>query len=327
MPVLEKKDHFDVKKFVLNGRSLSGNFLKDPMNREIIVLERNVKESTPALIGLAGFFGSSVSFLNRSYMGHDFFRVLNSISINGTNSFLIVLPDTMTSYNGNQFINSSAVGNYEDFIVRDVVNFINKKYGRRKMGLFGKSSGGFGSYTLASKHPEVFGGFIDVSGDSGFEYCYLHDFPSAISRLRKTNAEKFIKDFNDKPRPDNSDLGVMNTLAMAAFYSPNKKEKIGFDLPFDTEFSSLRQEVWNRWLLLDPLRNMEERLENLRQEKVILQVGKKDEFSINIGMSGMSKKLKKNGVKHEYKEYEEGHFGIEYLYEDSIPSLISALAK
>jgi pimeloyl-ACP methyl ester carboxylesterase len=325
MPVLERKNRFDIKKFIVKGRSLSDNFLKDPVNREVIVFERNIKDSTPALIGLAGFFGSSTNFLNRSYMGHDFFGVLNSIAVNRTKSFLIVLPDTMTSYYGNQFINSSAVGRYENFIIRDVVNFINREYGRRKIGLFGKSSGGFGSYTLASKHPEIFGGFIDVSGDSGFEYCYLRDFPSAIQRLESKSPEKFIKYFNNKPRPDNVDLGVMNILAMAAFYSPNEKAKLGFDLPFDTSFHTLRQEVWDRWLALDPLRNLDERLENLREEKIILQVGKKDEFSINIGMKGMNRKLEKNRVKHEYKEYDEGHFGIEYLYKDSIPSLISAL--
>lgn len=326
MPSLELKNGFEIKKFVVKGMSLSGNFLNDPVNREITVIERNVRDSTPAIIGLAGFFGSSISFMNRSYMGHDFLRVLKSVVERGTRSFLIVLPDTMTSYYGNQFINSSAVGNYEDFIVRDVVNFITREYGRRGMGLFGKSSGGFGSYTIASKHPETFGGFIDVSGDSGFEYCYLKDFPSAITRLRNSSPEKFLEYFGRKPRPDSLDLATMNTIAMAAFYSPNERKKIGFDLPFDREYGSINDEVWGRWIRLDPLRNMEERLENLREIKVILQVGKRDEFSINIGMKGMDKKMKKNKIRHEFREYDEGHFGIEYLYEDSIPSLIKALS-
>ncbi|MEM0134744.1 MAG: alpha/beta hydrolase [Thermoplasmatales archaeon] len=314
-----------MKKFLIRGNSLKGNFLGDPIEREITVLERNVNDTTPALIGLAGFFGSSASFLNRSYSGEDFFTVLRKISEKRTNSFLIFLPDTMTSYYGNQYLNSTAVGDYEDFIVKDVVGFINHKYGKRKVGLFGKSSGGFGSYNLASKHPKVFGGFVDVSGDSGFEYCYLRDFPVAISKLEGMTIERFLKHFKEKPRPDNSELNTMNTIAMAAFYSPNGKRRVGFDLPFDLKYHKFREEIWREWLKFDPIRNIEDRLESIRDEKVILQVGRKDEFSINVGMKGMSKLLDKNNIKHEYREYDEGHFGIEYLYEDSLPSLIRAL--
>jgi S-formylglutathione hydrolase FrmB len=320
-----KKQQFEIKKFFLNGKSLSGNFLNDPVKREITVIEKNVKDSTPALIGLAGFFGSSVSFLNRSYIGHDFLRVLNVIAEKKSGSFLIVLPDTMTSYFGNQYVNSSAVGNYEDFIVKDVVNFIKEEYGKRKMGIFGKSSGGFGSYTLAAKHPEIFGGFIDVSGDSGFEYCYLKDFPTAISVLGSKTPGQFIEYFRNKPRPDNSEMSVMNTIAMAAFYSPDRSSKIGFQLPFDRKFHTFIDDVWEKWLTFDPLRNVKEFIENLKDEKVILQVGRRDEFSLNIGMKGLSRILDNDKVKHEYREYDEGHFGIEYLYEDSIPSLIKAL--
>ncbi len=327
MPVLETKERFEIKRFVIRGSSLAGNHLGDPINREVLVLERNVKDSTPALIGLAGFFGSSISFVNRSYMGHDFFTVLNKIAEKKSRSFLIVLPDTMTSYYGNQYVNSSAVGNYEDFIVKDVIGFINKQYGKRKLGVFGKSSGGFGSYSLASKHPELFEGFVDVSGDSGFEFCYLKDFPIALSKLERMSPEKFLKYFNEKPRPENSDFEAMNVLAMAAFYSPNHKRKVGFDLPFDVKYHTLRQDVWNKWLLFDPLRNLEQRLDNLREEKIVLQVGKRDEFSINIGMKGMSRKLERYKVKHEYKEFDEGHFGIEYLYEESLPSLMKALGE
>ncbi len=326
MPVTLGRERFEVKKLEIVGKSLKGNTLKDPAKREIIVLERNVKESTPALIGLAGFFGSSNSFLNRSYTGHDFFRALETISEKKSSSFLILLPDTMTSYYGNQFVNSSAVGNYEDFIVNDVVGLIKRKYGNRKIGLFGKSSGGFGSYNLATKHPDVFGGFVDVSGDSGFEYCYVRDFAAVITKLGKMNPQEFLKYFDKKPHPDNLDFGVMNVLAMAAFYSPNNKSKFGFDLPFDLKYHTFRQDVWNRWLLLDPLRNLENRLDSLRQQKVILQVGNRDEFSINIGMKGMSELMNKHKVKHDYKEFDEGHFGLEYLYEESIPSLINALS-
>jgi hypothetical protein len=30
------------------------------------------------------------------------------------------------------------------------------------------------------RHPEVFDGLADHSGDAAFEYCYLPDFPKAL---------------------------------------------------------------------------------------------------------------------------------------------------
>jgi len=89
---------------------------------------------------------------------------------------MIAIPDSMTSLGGNQFINSEAVGNYEDFIIKDVVGWIKHDFGKRKIGIFGKSSCGFGAYNLTVKNPETFSGFVDVSGDSAFEYCYIKRF-------------------------------------------------------------------------------------------------------------------------------------------------------
>ncbi len=325
MDSMESGKYFKVSKFRIHAKSLEKNPLKDQSEREVTVIERNVRDGTPALIGLAGFFGSSRSFLNRYYSGRDFITVLENISRKKADSFLIVLPDTITSFFGNQYLNSTAVGNYEDFIVKDVVDFISREYGKRNIGLFGKSSGGFGAYNLASSHPDVFRGFLDVSGDSGFEYCYIKDFPSAIMKLEEMNPRKFLKYFREKPHPDSSDMGIMNTIAMSAFYSPNPESELGFDLPFDPRRNLLDEATWARWLELDPLRNIENRLEGLRDQVVILQVGKRDEFSINIGMKGMSNILTANKIRHRYREYDEGHFGIEYFYEYSIPLLTEGL--
>lgn len=326
--MIYKDNGFEIKRIRVKSKSLSDNLLHDPIEREIILLEREVNEGTPILIGLAGFYGSSDSFLQTRYTGLDFQRTLNQmIKKTGIKSFIIALPDTMNSYYGNQYINSIAVGNYEDFIVKDVLNALWKRYGKRKVGVFGKSSGGFGSYTLTVRHPEIFDGFVDVSGDSGFEYCYIKDFPSTIAELSRTGLTRFLKEFKKKPHPNVSELTTMNMIAMSAFYSPNDKSALKFDLPFDLRTYKLNDEVWKKWLDLDPLRNINLHLNDLKDKKIILQVGRKDEFSINVGIRGMSRILSKNHISHTYKDYDEGHFGIEYLYEYSLSSLISSLME
>lgn len=63
----------------------------------------------------------------------------------------------------------------------------------------------------------------------------------------------------------------------------------------------------------------------LKKMKIILQTGSRDEFSINIGMRGLSNILHDNGVDHQFMEYDAGHFGIDYFYEESLPELINGL--
>ncbi len=113
---------------------------------------------------------------------------------------------------------------------------------------------------------------------------------------------------------------------MSAFYSPRTDAPGKFDLPFDQKTGLLELSNWERWLAHDPARTVRSNAELLRKKKVILQVGKHDEFSINIGIQSMHDSLAEAGVPHEYHEYDEGHFSIDYLYEYSLPSLISYLS-
>ena len=317
----------EIKTISLKAESLNGNYPDDPVEREITFIENNVNDRTPVLIGLSGFFGSSRTFLNRLYRQRDFLSVIGRVARREEmKSFIIALPDTMTSYFGNQYVDSIAVGSYEQFITRDLMRLITERYGKRRTGLFGKSSGGFGAYNLTIRNPSLFDGFVDVSGDSGFEYCYMNDFPRAITMVAKYGLEGFIEHFRDRPNPAHDELSAMNVIAMAAFYSPDEKSKLRFRLPFDIESFKLDSEVWRRWLELDPLRNIGDSIDKLRGKRIILQVGSRDEFSINIGIRGMSRTLEKNHVEHMFREYDEGHFGIEYLYEDSLPDLVKFLS-
>lgn len=317
----------DIRTIRFKAESLKDNFPQDPDEREVTFIEKDVNDRTPVLIGLSGFFGTSTSFLNRLYGHRDFLSALENIAgRKDVSSFIIVLPDTMTSYFGNQYVDSIAVGSYEQFITRDVKKLIEETYGKRRTGLFGKSSGGFGAYNLTVRNPELFDGFVDVAGDAGFEYCYMKDFPQAVTMISKYGLEGFIAHFSEKPNPTNDEKAAMDVIAMSAFYSPDEASKLKFRLPFDNESFAPDPEVWRTWLKLDPLRNIASNIDILREKKIILQVGSKDEFSINVGMKGMSNILEKNGISHQYKEYDEGHFGIEYLYEDSLPDLLKHLS-
>lgn len=315
-----------ISTMVLKSEALKGNLPGDPVERDVILIEHNPDEKTPVIIGLAGFFGTNVSFMNRSFTAMDFPTVLKRIyEENAVESFIIALPDTMTSYGGNQYLNSTAVGNYEDFICKDLVSALKHRYGDRHMGLFGKSSGGFGSYTLASRHPELFQGFIDVSGDSGFEYCYMKDFPESIKTLQKTSVQELLRKLRQRDVLSMDELNTLNVIAMTAFYSPDVGSPDHIVLPFHIKSGIINDDVWKRWKTLDPLENVKDHVETLKKQRIILQVGTRDEFALDIGIKALSYLMTEHGIQHDLLTYDCGHFSIDYIYRDSLPLLIKAL--
>ncbi len=307
---------YKIKYDKLIANSIKNNALKDPYERNITIIENKINDKTPVMIGLAGFFGTSYSFLNRSYTSLDFLSMLDIIS--KKYGFIIILPDTMTSFHGNQYTNSKTVGNYENFISIDLINYIKNLYDNRDIYLFGKSSGGFGSFTLATNHPDLFSGFIDISGDSYFEYSYLPDFPVTYKTLKNKDLKDFISEFNNKYLHTNDELTAFNIIAMSAFYSRHEN----IDLPFNTYDGTINNEIWNQWLSIDPVNVIKNKLNNIKNKKIILQTGFKDEFKIDIGMNILNNYLTENNVNHFFKEYDSGHFNTNHFYLDSFPEIL-----
>jgi len=307
---------YEIKHDKLIGNSIKNNALKDPYERDITIIENRINDKTPVMIGLAGFFGTSYSFLNRSYTSLDFLSMLDIIS--KKYGFIIVLPDTMTSLHGNQYTNSKTVGNYENFISIDLINYIKSLYDNRDIYLFGKSSGGFGSFTLTINHPDLFSGFIDISGDSYFEYSYLPDFPVTYKTLKNKDLKDFISEFNNKYLHNNDELTAFNIIAMSAFYSRHEN----IDLPFNTYDGTINNEIWNQWLSIDPVNVIKNKLNNIKNKKIILQTGFKDEFKIDIGMNILNNYLVKNNINHFFKEYDSGHFNTNHFYLDSFSEIL-----
>ena len=308
---------YTIKEENLAIDALKNNPPGDPYVRNIITVENMVNDRTPVFIGLPGFFGSGNSFLNKNYTSIDFMDVLTKLQ--NDFSFIIVLPDTMTRFGGNQFVDSSAVGNYETYITRDLMQYIKSKYGRRDVFLFGKSSGGFGSISLTLDHPELYAGFIDVSGDSYFPYCYMPDFSTAYMEIRESGIDSFIDLYRKDYTHTQNQITAYNVIAMAAFYSP---DKTSIKLPFSSETGELIPEVWERWLKFDPVNRLAGEINRLKGKKIILQTGNHDEFRINIGMNIIHDKLKKSNMEHIYREYPAGHFNTNYFYLDSFPEIL-----
>ena len=80
---------------------------------------------------------------------------------------IVVLPDSKTIYNGSMYSSSITTGDFENFIARDVVAYIDAHYRtipeRTSRGLVGHSMGGYGASRIGMKHSDVFASLYVMS--------------------------------------------------------------------------------------------------------------------------------------------------------------------
>ena len=79
----------------------------------------------------------------------------------------MVLPDSKTVYNGSMYSSSVTTGDFENYVARDVVAYIDAHYRtipkRTSRGLVGHSMGGYGASRIGMKHSDVFGSLYIMS--------------------------------------------------------------------------------------------------------------------------------------------------------------------
>jgi hypothetical protein len=318
---------FRIREFKV--KSAATKNLEGKSEQRVYAMEPASPKGKPILIFLAGMTGSGKSML----FNDDFFtenmqqrieRLYASGRINGS---IYVFPDLITKFGGCQYTNSTVAGNYEDFIINEMIPYLKSVYKSEKVAILGKSSGGYGAITLAMKHPEAINAAMDHSGDSYFEYCYMPDFPKARRSIEPFgSAEAWLASFSRKlNKKGNDDLAVLNIIAMAAFYSPIGR-KIG--LPFDLHTGEIREDIWSTWLSNDPVRMVDTHYKALQKLDFLgIDVGLYDQFNLLEGSRALHKKLSKLHVKHMYSEFKDSHTNISYRYDISIPLVEKALYK
>ncbi|MFZ5434055.1 MAG: alpha/beta hydrolase [Calditrichota bacterium] len=313
-----------------HSRCLEGNPLGDPADREIPVYlpeGYTTDREWPLIALLAGFTGSSRSHLNwHPWTENIPERIDRLIAERRLPPCVVMFPDPFTRLGGCQYLNSSAVGDYEDHVTGELLPWVRDKYRAglvpEATAITGRSSGGYGAFVLSARHPDLFGYLLMHSADCYFEYGYLTAFPEALLEIRKHGGPlEFLKTLDD-PRPKSKYwFTAMDKTAMAACYSPNAASPWGFDYPFDLETGEIRGDVWARWLAHDPVR-MAERADviaNLKQlQGIYIECGTTDEFNLQWGARILLKRLRAAGLDVEYREFEGGHFNGNYRYDESL---------
>ena len=307
------------KSDILKNNPCGDKFIRDV----IIYLPPDYDEDKvyPSVYVLSGFTGRGRMLLNDKAFTPNFAERMDKlIAENKIKPMIAVLPDCFTHYGGSQYINSAATGDYEDFLTREIVSFIDENFrtirSRNSRAVMGISSGGYGALIMAMRHADVFGLACSTSGDAYFEYCYLPDFPKAF-RAVKGDPQKLVEKFwDEESSKSKDDFAGLNIIGMSACYSPRGAD---FDLPFDLQTGEIRAEVWKKWLAHDPVRMVEKYAENLKSLKLLfIDAGTRDEFSLDLGARILCEKLKEFNVPHIHEEFDDGHFNISYRQNRSL---------
>ena len=331
------EDQGQVACFPFVSEALKGNPLRDPNLRDLWVwlpptYEREKERTYPVLFYLAGFTGRGRMGLNDHPWTPGLDKRMERLIREGkAEEVILVFPDCFTRLGGSQYVNSSYLGAYEDYLIGELVPFVDHKLrtkGDGFRGLIGKSSGGFGALRLGMLYPKIFSAIASHAGDLAFDLCYLPDFPKAARGLRLAGGfEKFMKNFFAQEKKTGDQIGILNICAMAAAYSP-LSDGSGFEFPFDFDDLTLDERVWSRWLEFDPLTlvQSEPSLEALKGMKMVyFDAGTKDEWNLDFAARRFSKVLNKHSVPHVFELFEDGHMGISYRYERSLSLLSRAL--
>ena len=76
-------------------------------------------------------------------------------------TFILVAVDMNTPLGSSWYVNSSATGNWEDFMIKELVPYIDANFktlpSRDSRGIGGIFIGGYGAIRLGMRHPDVFG--------------------------------------------------------------------------------------------------------------------------------------------------------------------------
>lgn len=345
------------------SRVLADNPLNDPCVRPIHVylppqyhLPRYAKRCFPVLFDLVGYTGSGQSHTNWRNFEENVPEKLDRLISNGDMPpCIVVFPDCFTALGGNQYINSSAIGKYADYLTKELVPWVDKNFRslahREHRGCFGKSSGGYGAMVHGMKYPGTWGAVANHSGDAYFDFIYKAEWPQALTTLqaytkpaRKAGIRRSIsrqsrpgwddgriKSFLDHcwgtEKLSGADITALMMVCMAATYDPDRKAPNGFRLPYDLETGELIERRWRAWLKHDPIHMVEKYKDNLKSLRgLYIDCGWRDQYHIHFGSRQLARQLAKYNVDHRYEEFNGTHSGIDHRMDVSLPYLAKKLS-
>ena len=298
----------------ITSPSLEGNLVGDPATRSMYVYLPPSYETSnnryPVIYVLHWYTGDYTTFAQDARNAAD-----SLIKQGKMQEVILVCPDGSNRFRGSMYANSVAIGNYEDYIAKDLVSYIDGKYrtipSRNSRALTGVSMGAYGSFRFGFLHPDMFGVLYGHAGG-------LYDFASAETIIRNyaNRIPKDLSAFNALPSWRDQVY-----FAAAAAFTPNpSKPPLYFDFPFEViNGQIIRQEdVWQKYLGSDAIHLIDDYTgQPLRLRFIGFDHGTTDTAADISYARNLHAALLESNVPHLYLEHSGGHierFSVSFPY-------------
>ncbi len=305
---------------VVHSPALEGNLLGDPIDQQVAVYVPPGYVSSgarryPALYVLHGFNDTFQAWAQGMAGAMDAL-----IGLGRAAEMLVVVPNGRNAYVSSYFSPSPTTGDWETFLVQDVVGYVDAHYrtiaspsGR---ALVGHSKGGFAALRISMLRPGVFGIVHAMSPCClSLEAAVGAAAPEVWRRIEvirsRAELDAYIKEMDEAEGM--SDAGfLVGITALAAAFSPNpSRPPLFVDLPFRVEEGGLRADapVLERWRRESPVNLVEAHAAALRQLRgLYIDYGYRDVFpDIPVQARALSERLGAAGVPHVLEAYDGGH--------------------
>jgi enterochelin esterase-like enzyme len=271
-----------VEHIKIHGATLEGNLEGDTVDRDVIVFlppgyEKDRKQRYPVVYALHGFSIGAEQWTHEIHVP----QTIEGAFAQGAGEMIVVLPDSKTIYNGSMYSSSATTGDFENYIARDVVSYIDAHYRtipeRESRGLVGHSMGGYGALRIGMKHPDVFGALYIMSP------CCLSPMsgggpgPADQMKAREIANEKKVAVAKSPAglAAESPGFGSVAFAAAAAWAPDPKNPPLYFDLP--TKDGVPQPEIMAKFTANAPLAFVDQYIGNLKLYRAIsMDVGDQD---------------------------------------------------
>jgi len=287
----------------IHAKSLEGNLSGDAADRDVSVYlppsyATQKNRRYPVVYFLHGFTDSDEKWFWNEKHWINLPKVLDQAAASGAGEMIVVMPNAFTRFQGSMYSNSAATGDWESFVARELVAYVDSHYRtlprRESRGLAGHSMGGYGTLRIGMKNPEVFAALYALSP------CCLS--PGFGARGGGADLSK-VSTPEDVARLS---FGEKAMLAASAAWSPNPKNPpLYVDLPVKDGQPQL--EVQARWTANAPIAFLDQYIAQLRRYKAVGFDAGDQEAGIGRDARTLDAKLQAYELPHLFEIYPGNH--------------------
>jgi S-formylglutathione hydrolase len=293
-----------LERIKVHGKSLEGNLMGESAEPDVSIYlppsyATDPDRRYPVVYLLHGYTGTDLSYFGPS--GRQLHLIAERVFVNGSaKEMILVMPNCMNAYGGCMYSNSVTAGDWEGYVVEDLVAYMDNNYrtlaSRESRGLAGHSMGGYGTIRIGMKRPDVFNALYALSS------CCLNEgtvLPPAGGGPSPAESIKTV----EEGRASNRD--AQGILARAAAWAPNPANPPLFlDLP--TKSGEVQPDVAVKWAANSPVAMLDQYVSNLKKYKAVaLDIGLQDNLITSNEV--FVDRLARFGVPHTFETYEGDH--------------------